>query len=342
MKLFNPTEETLKIELTPYGKELFSKGKFKPAFYTFSDEDVVYNTNLAPGTPTELQSSGNVRITDQTPHLHPQNIYYSSPIIAGEDAADTEQQTLLFNTARKLQSSLGNMSLSGNAGPAFKITFLQGEVKTTSNFYVSSSNANNGNSLGHYDVPIPQIDVDLEFKTAIASPTAPPFEFDPTLSRQIIHPDGGTAYVQSNQITLIVEETNTTDLFENFDIEVFEIFEDVSEVLGNKELKHLPLVRQQQDLRVENNMLVSKEQMMQERNMIAKLPATPNDTDYYFDVFTDVYDEISEDFICSLISKLRSEGFALDIGFECPDRPNVNNTDFNIYDSDSDIAEKCP
>ena len=81
---------------------------------------------------------------------------------------------------------------------------------------------------------------------------------------------------------------------------------------------------------------------MQERNMIARLPATSDDTDYYFDIFTDTYDEISDDFICSLISKLRAEGFALDIGFECPDRPNVNNTNFNIYDSDSDIAEKCP
>ena len=342
MKLFNPTEETLKVELTPYGKELFSKGKFKPAYYTFSDEDVVYNKNLAPGALTELQSLGNNRIVSETPHLHPQSEFYSAPLIAGEDQDNTEQQNLLFNTARKIQGSLGDVILSGSKGPAFKITFLQGQVKTTSNFYVSSSNANNGNSLGHYDVPIPQIDVDLEFKTAIAERNKPPFNFDPALSRQFFHPDGGTTFVQSNQITLLIEESNTTDMFENFDIEVYEISDDVNNTLGNMELQRLPLLKQEQDLRIKNDMLVSNERMMQERNMIAKLPPTFDDSDYYFDIFTDVYDEISEDFICSLISQLRAEGFALDIGFVCPDQVDVNNTNFNIYDSDSDIAEKCP
>ena len=39
MQYFNPVEDVLDIQLTPYGKQLLSQGKFKPSQYSFSDED---------------------------------------------------------------------------------------------------------------------------------------------------------------------------------------------------------------------------------------------------------------------------------------------------------------
>jgi len=354
MKFFNPQEETLKIELTPYGKEQFSKGKFKPAFYTFSDEDITYNIKLAPGAPSELQSAANPRIIDETPRTQPQTHFYELPIIpfTGQGTGlDTEtdpgllDQNIIFESARKIQNSLGNMILSGNSGPAFKITFLQGEVKSTSNFYTSASAAGpvgSNTQTGHYDVPIPQIDMDLEFKTAISTFADVPFPFDPSLSRQTRFPDGGTEYVQSQQLTLIIEETNTNDLFENFEVEVYEMSDDVNISLGNKQLQHLPILKQLPDIQIKNNLIAEREDFNRERDRLDAIIPAPNESDYYFDIFTDAYVEINEDFICSLVAQLKSKGFELDIGFDCPDAVNVDDNRYNIYDSDAQVAEKCP
>ena len=42
-KFINRQEEVLEIELTPYGKHLFSQGKFNPQYYSFHDDDILYD-----------------------------------------------------------------------------------------------------------------------------------------------------------------------------------------------------------------------------------------------------------------------------------------------------------
>ena len=41
----NRKEEVLQVQMTPYGKFLFSQGKFKPRYYTFYDSDIMYDGN---------------------------------------------------------------------------------------------------------------------------------------------------------------------------------------------------------------------------------------------------------------------------------------------------------
>ena len=340
MRFFNQKEETLKIELTPHGEELFSKGQFKPVYYTFSDEDILYNKQLAPSGLAEVQNSSSIRIVEETAYAIPQMKRFPSTDFPSGSLLDNSQ-SLIFDSMAANIGSLGTVSMSGNLAPNFRITFLQGELTSTTNFYASSSNIN-GTSPGHPDLLIPQINVDLEFKTAIDhfTTTKPPFQFDPFLSKGQMFPDGGTPYVQSSQITLLVEELNTDDKFENFEIEVFEIGDDIDTDLGNQTLRKLNFIKQTEDFKVEEDILIDEQELIRKQNLMLNYPSTTNDTEYYFDIFTDTYEEISEDFICSLISQLRSQGFALDIGYDCPDTKPVNSDQFNIYDSDAGI-EKC-
>ena len=53
MTFFNRKEEVMDIQLTQYGKYLLTKGKFKPAFYAFSDDDIIYDTAYG-GEPKEF------------------------------------------------------------------------------------------------------------------------------------------------------------------------------------------------------------------------------------------------------------------------------------------------
>ena len=42
-KFINRKEEVIQIELTPHGRHLYSQGKFKPEYYSFFDDDILYD-----------------------------------------------------------------------------------------------------------------------------------------------------------------------------------------------------------------------------------------------------------------------------------------------------------
>ena len=44
MEFFNKKEEVIDLQLTQYGRHLLSKGHFKPVFYSFHDDNILYNT----------------------------------------------------------------------------------------------------------------------------------------------------------------------------------------------------------------------------------------------------------------------------------------------------------
>ena len=65
MTFFNKKTEVMQIELTPYGRYLYSIGKFMPHSYEFVDDDILYR---ASGS-TEAQEDSHQRILNETPKL---------------------------------------------------------------------------------------------------------------------------------------------------------------------------------------------------------------------------------------------------------------------------------
>ena len=53
MTFMNKKEEVLDIKLTQYGKKLLSQGVFDPAYYTFHDEGVLYDSEYASDDEVE-------------------------------------------------------------------------------------------------------------------------------------------------------------------------------------------------------------------------------------------------------------------------------------------------
>ena len=81
-KFLNQKEEVIRIELTPYGKEKFSKGQFMPSYYAFYDNDILYDGVY--GGITESQNRIVTRITTGTPRLGPLTHFTSStaPVVS--------------------------------------------------------------------------------------------------------------------------------------------------------------------------------------------------------------------------------------------------------------------
>ena len=76
VRFFNQKEEVINIELTPYGKEQFSKGVFSPAYYAFYDSSVIYDGAYANIIETQNQITN--RIANETPKLQPNTKFTSS------------------------------------------------------------------------------------------------------------------------------------------------------------------------------------------------------------------------------------------------------------------------
>ena len=73
MKFFNKQEQVIDLQLTQYGKYLLSTGKFKPVFYAFFDDGILYDPEYAYG-PQEQKDIQN-RIKSETPTLGTQYNY---------------------------------------------------------------------------------------------------------------------------------------------------------------------------------------------------------------------------------------------------------------------------
>ena len=67
MKFLNKKEQVLDIELTEYGKRLLSKGLFKPTYYSFFDDGILYDSRY--GGFSEAQNDAEGRIIQETPQL---------------------------------------------------------------------------------------------------------------------------------------------------------------------------------------------------------------------------------------------------------------------------------
>ena len=72
MSFFNKKEEVIDIQLTRFGKQKLSQGIFKPTYYQFFDDDIIYNTKMSGDDKagfTESQNDSQVRILEKTPKL---------------------------------------------------------------------------------------------------------------------------------------------------------------------------------------------------------------------------------------------------------------------------------
>jgi hypothetical protein len=220
MSFFDSKEEVINIELTSYGKMLLSKGLLKPAFYSFHDDDVLYDVNYT--SQEEIVSKSEVRIQEETPHLKP---FYNfvSPKASIEKSIDQE---LFINTINNLNkykvdyfdNSLGNSSIHNLYTPAWKIQNL-----STKFLSISSS-------FGDKNLKIPQFECELN--TNFVKTTQDKIDTDSKLLNLVstkmdaVYLQDKTVYfTDTEEIVLMIEEENVDADFDKFDIEVFEVIE---------------------------------------------------------------------------------------------------------------------
>ena len=70
---FDQKQDVIDIELTKYGEYLLSLGKFNPVYYSFFDNNVLYDPRYASYSGSQNEYEG--RIQSETPSLRTQHSF---------------------------------------------------------------------------------------------------------------------------------------------------------------------------------------------------------------------------------------------------------------------------
>lgn len=288
MTFKNQKEEVLEIELTSYGKHLLSKGKFKPSFYAFFDDDIIYDAEY--GGEAEQQNESQVRILEETPRTRVQTNYSGVETevekqIEAARANNTDLKEAFQATKEKhysLAAPLGNSSLASEHVPSWDVTIYGGE-------FTQQRRVKKGD---HQTTQIPQMEMkDLLYKASIIREQlsqSVPNVFDTNYE---VYENGFSIDLEHDDFILEIDELHTDSLKENYDLEVFIVEEDV--VDGNTLETLVPLsFKKQLKGNVVNGILVD------EAEEVTNTQIDETYVEYYLDI--DIDSEIRKSRLCEL------------------------------------------
>jgi hypothetical protein len=181
MTFFDKKEDVLKIELTLYGRSLLFYGKFMPKYYAFFDDDVLYDMSLVG--PSEQQDQIKERILNETPRLRPQRSITSVEL----ELNRYERDSMSARPSRDVQQNmlmepLGTSDNSFDEAPAWNISFISGEIESTSQFLSGSRNIRRVpqiNSIIEYKMEVKNISNVSPVRGRRVSPNIPASDFFP-------------------------------------------------------------------------------------------------------------------------------------------------------------------
>jgi len=265
MAFLNKKEDVIDLELTQYGKYLVSQGKFKPTYYAFYDDDIIYDQRYATGSGLETQKDIEGRILENTPTLSAQYLFRSVDNLEMQDGysrTDEMESEKIQQVPEKhyaLNNPIASSELATDKAPAFDITLKKGEIKRSET--TISGSVNEVFSIQQ----VPQIKM-KDIKYFITVKDNNNFNVDR-------YEDGTYLYVEDDYILLEVEENNVPINRDNFELEVYVVDE-------NNKIQYPLYFSETKEMVVDGILLDEEERTPQG-------PPAVDEVRYYFDILTD-------------------------------------------------------
>ena len=268
MAFLNKKEDVIDLELTQYGKYLVSQGKFKPTYYAFYDDDIIYDQRYATGGGLETQKDIENRILVDTPTLSAQYLFHSVDNLEMQDGysrTDEMESEKIQQVPEKhyaLNNPIASSELATDKAPAFDITLKKGEIKRSET--TISGSVNEAFSIQQ----VPQIKMkDVKYFITVKD--------DEGNDNFIVdrYEDGTYLHVQDNYILLEVEENNVPINRDNFELEVYVVDD-------NNKIQYPLYFSETKEMVVDGILLDEEEQTPQG-------PPAVDEVRYYFDILTD-------------------------------------------------------
>ncbi len=289
MSHFDDKSEIIDIKLTSYGKHLLSKGKFKPVYYCFFDDEVLYDSKYI--NLTESQNEIQTRILNETPSLKTQinftgvedRIVNSQKTIIDNKYYDISNQQNSVEKNFSLSMPLGKSSYNSEYYPAWNLSINEGQVQALASILDNSSS--NTDSLQPY-FKLPQIQLSESIYKIVINKGS---QYEETGYEFLTSPyidDNNEEYyfsVKQDNILIDLAELNVDDLKENFDIEVY--IEEEKQVSGKQEKINVwrQLMFPKQKVYIKNDILLDEP----ENSAVDKLNIDSTYAEHYIDILTD-------------------------------------------------------
>jgi len=224
MEFFNKKEEVLDFQITSYGKNLLATGNFKPVFYAFLDDEILYD--VSGSGMTEKQNVSEGRIQSDTPMMKVSptitgaetrvqqfidNVTSSFATVSGQNSDPANNvgifQQQPYGDRERTSYLIGRSSLSSEYAPAWKAEILSTPELSSSTRYLDTD--------GQID-NIPQLDITIDYETYF--------------QKGILSSDSITGYygdtnfflaLKENYLMMEIIEENTDFEKENYEIEIF-------------------------------------------------------------------------------------------------------------------------
>jgi hypothetical protein len=294
MEFFNKKEEVIDLQLTQFGRHLLSKGKFKPVYYSFHDDNILYNIELQ--NLREEQNNSQSRI-EETPTMKAQISFSSlekeflknyNKVLSGQEktGGKSQQPTAIKNYA--LPQPIGTSDINKENAPAMSVHFLKGKLESMTSSLTLTADA------GKNTLKIPQLESELEIEYIPTDVTDFYETEDPGAIVGVVTREEDTYFI------IKLNEENAPFQKKNFDIEVFDIVQDKDDAGNNttETLRPLEFIK---------NQPFDKEF---DFINISQPPLTQGNVAYYFDLLAD--DEINEKIICDLDVDMTKKGVFID------------------------------
>ena len=225
MSFLDKQQDVIDIKLTQFGKRLLSKGKFRPVYYEFFDDGILYDSRFSG--VTEKQNRSEERIFE-APRLKTQHSF--SSVEKQVDNFEHEQEENLISSMdihvleKSLKHKIRECTVGSQKSPAFNLVSMENKIVSTNDKYVTE--------IGSYDIP--QINFSSSYHITRDSTNSIPAEevlnvtrdsrryFDLT-SEKIVFLDRSFLEVTGINVCIDLEELNSQNVLENFEFEVFEV-----------------------------------------------------------------------------------------------------------------------
>tara|TARA_Y100001937_G_scaffold121798_1_gene181145 strand:- start:310 stop:1356 length:1047 start_codon:yes stop_codon:yes gene_type:complete len=344
-KFLDKKERVMDIELTSYGKHLLSTGKFKPVYYSFYDDNIIYDGDYVNNN--ESQNAAHTRIKDETPYLESlvlfedieskmQKIPRVDETGLGIISIDTvplePEKPRLDNFIHN--NAIGDALLNGeqpNLVPSWKVVMLQSSI---------TSSARQQTGTSKVPIDIPQINISASYSKQLVDLqdiSIIPDSVRDSLVQSSVFVDNKVVQLVMDDPIIYLEEINTELLNDNFDIEVFCLEEGLeSESMTRKyfESKKEQIV---DGMMVMPNPVVDQTQSDGEEPPNNDIQFSNNAVEYYFTILKDA--DTDQETVCKAMREFNKNNYYVDLDFDCntEDEENFFN---DIYGSEV-VPEIC-
>jgi hypothetical protein len=293
-------------------------------YYSFHDNNILYDGRYANvseytkdiedriqhNTPQPKTVASRVTRDSNARRIYEPSLSLASGINRAHALATVEQmneQKLFLST-----DPIGSCSPTTDKAPSWSVKVLNGEISGSVPHFTSS----------YQTLRIPQIDVDLVYKTSVFHTDAAsslPITPDPVLNSSV-YSDGSYVVVDPDHLLLEVIENNTEYKRANIEVEVYEIIEEdmtsaKSGLSGNRNTKELlePLFFEKEVNLVQNNILFDRSELAPTETV----ELNDKMVNYYFNVLVDREIDTAE--LCEAQSSFETKNLYVDLDICCPD-----------------------